>query len=57
MTIDTTEVNNVASAMDNKFEKTGNKVTSLSASSTDAEYPSAKCVFDLIGSAITYINS
>lgn len=30
-------------------ETTGNKVTSLSAGSTDAQYPSAKCVYDLIG--------
>ena len=25
------------------------KVTSLSASSTDTQYPSAKCVYDMIG--------
>lgn len=30
-------------------ENTSNKVTSLSASSTDTEYPSAKCVYDLVG--------
>ena len=30
-------------------ELTVNKVTSLSASSTDIEYPSAKCVYDLVG--------
>lgn len=30
------------------FEQTGNKVTSLSASSTDAQYPSAKCVHDTV---------
>ena len=40
-----------------------NKVTSLSSSSTDTEYPSAKCVYDkleeindLIGDAIAFIN-
>ena len=41
-------------------EDTTNKVTSLSSSSTDTQYPSAKCVYDyvndLIGDAITYIN-
>ena len=44
-------------------EDEDNKVTSLSSSSTDTEYPSAKCVYDeinaindLIGDAITYIN-
>ena len=44
-------------------EDTSNKVTSLSSSSTDTQYPSAKCVYDeidtikdLIGDAITYIN-
>lgn len=30
------------------FEKNSNKVTSLSSSSTDTEYPSAKCVYDSI---------
>lgn len=31
------------------LEKISNKVTSLSASSTDTQYPSAKCVYDMIG--------
>lgn len=31
------------------YELTLNKVTSLSSSSTDTQYPSAKCVFDIIG--------
>ena len=31
------------------FETTANKVTTLSAQSTDAQYPSAKCVYDIIG--------
>lgn len=30
-------------------ENTSNKVTSLSSNSTDTEYPSAKCVYDMIG--------
>ena len=30
-------------------EVQNNKVTSLSSSSTDAQYPSAKCVYDIIG--------
>lgn len=30
-------------------EFVSNKVTSLSSSSTDMEYPSARCVYDLIG--------
>jgi hypothetical protein len=30
-------------------EMTSNKVTSLSDESTDEEYPSAKCVYDLVG--------
>lgn len=32
----------------NTGERTSNKVTSLSASSTDAQYPSAKCVADMV---------
>jgi len=31
------------------LEETANKVTSLSAQSTDKQYPSAKCIYDLIG--------
>jgi len=31
------------------LEETANKVTSLSAQSTDTQYPSAKCIYDLIG--------
>lgn len=31
------------------YETTSNKVTSLSSSSTDTQYPSAKCVFDSVG--------
>ena len=31
------------------LEATANKVTSLSSSSTDTEYPSAKCVYDIVG--------
>ena len=30
-------------------ENISNKVTSLSSSSTDTQYPSAKCVWDLVG--------
>lgn len=30
-------------------ENTSNKVTSLSSASTDTQYPSAKCVYDIIG--------
>ena len=35
-------------ALSGKEDNT-NKVTSLSAQSTDTQYPSAKCVYDLIG--------
>ena len=48
---------------DTSRENSSNKVTSISSSSTDTEYPSAKCVYDeidalneLIGDAIDYIN-
>lgn len=33
----------------NSKEEASNKVTSLSSTSTDAQYPSAKCVYDIIG--------
>jgi hypothetical protein len=32
-----------------EVEMTTNKVTSISAESTDDEYPSAKCVYELVG--------
>ena len=38
-------------------EDTTNKVTSLSSSSTDTEYPSAKCVYDLVGDIETILAS
>lgn len=48
--IDDTKVNNLKNAADNRFEKKSNKVTSLSNSSTDSQYPSAKCVHDYVDS-------
>ena len=39
------------------FERTSNKVTSLSSSSTDTQYPSAKCVYDIVGDIETLINA
>lgn len=56
MSVDNTEIANLAEAMDNTFEKMGNKVTTLSSNCTDDEYPSAKCMYDLIGVAIAFIN-
>ena len=39
------------------FEQTSNKVTSLSAASTDTQYPSAKCVYDIVGNIDTALNT
>lgn len=36
-------------------ERTNYKVTTLSSSSTDAQYPSAKCVYDMIGNVETLL--
>lgn len=38
-------------------ENTSNKVTSLSSSSTDTQYPSAKAVWDLVGDVETILAS
>ena len=38
-------------------ESTTNKVTSLSSSSTDTQYPSAKCVYDLVGDVESLLNN
>lgn len=46
----------VKSALDAK-EDVSNKVTSLSSSSTDTQYPSAKCVYDIVGDIETLINA
>ena len=46
---------NIPSIVDARIsgkEDSSNKVTSLSASSTDAQYPSAKCVYDYIDDLI-----
>ena len=40
-----------------KMETTDNKVTTLSACSTDTEYPSAKCVYDIIGDVETLLTT
>lgn len=39
------------------LELSSNKVTSLSSSSTDTQYPSAKAVYDMIGDVETLINA
>ena len=39
------------------LETANNKVTSLSSSSTDTQYPSAKCVYDLIGDINTVLDN
>lgn len=39
------------------MQTTANLVTSLSSSSTDAQYPSAKCVYDLIGDIETLLSN
>ena len=36
-------------------ESSSNKTTSISSSSTDQQYPSAKCVYDLISGISNYI--
>ena len=38
-------------------QTTDNLVTSVSSSSTDAQYPSAKCVYDLVGDIETLLAS
>lgn len=38
-------------------EETSNKVTSISASSTDTQYPSAKCVYDIVGNIETALDT
>lgn len=39
------------------YEQTSHKVTSLSSSSTDTQYPSAKCVYDIVGDIETLLTA
>jgi predicted transcriptional regulator len=39
------------------YQTTNNLVTSISSSSTDSQYPSAKCVYDLIGNIETLLQA
>lgn len=39
------------------YEQTSNKVTSISSSSTDTQYPSAKCVYDIVGDIETALHT
>ena len=45
----------VLDAEDVGAQSTDNLVTTLSASSTDTQYPSAKCVYDLVGDIETLL--
>ena len=45
----------ITDASPSTYEQTSNKVTSLSSSSTDTQYPSAKCVYDLVGDIETLL--
>ena len=38
------------------YELQANKVTSISADSTDTQYPSAKCVYDIVGDIETLLS-
>lgn len=38
-------------------EDIGTRVTSINSNSTDAEYPSAKCVYDLMGGLETRLSN
>ena len=47
----------VQSATQHYIQTSDNLVTSLSSASTDTQYPSAKCVYDIIGDVETLINA
>ena len=50
-------VHAMPTASDIGAEASTNKVTSLSSLSTDTQYPSAKCVYDLIGDVETLLSA
>lgn len=47
----------IQNLIDNSKEDVLNKVTSISSASTDSEYPSAKCVYDIVGSIETLLEA
>ena len=54
------DLSNLSSTGNAKFQSkqdVSNLVTSISASSTDAQYPSAKCMYDIVGDVVTLINA
>ncbi len=46
----------VTTALGYTPENQANKVTSISSSSTDTQYPSAKCVYDIVGNIETLLS-
>lgn len=46
-----------AQSLPNLFEALTNKVTEITEDSTDTQYPSAKCVYDLLGTIQGYIDT
>ena len=55
-TIDTNTYLTQHQDISGKEDKT-NKVTSINSSSTDTQYPSAKCVYDIVGDIATALNT
>lgn len=49
-------VNNNADVLETA-EVTTNKVTSISSASTNTQYPSAKCVYDIVGDIATALDT
>lgn len=49
--------NTTYNVKDASAEKSSNKVTSVSSSSTNTQYPSAKCVYDLVGNVESLLSA
>lgn len=56
-TVATSGSYNDLSDVPNNLQTTSNLVTSISSSSTDTQYPSAKCVYDIVGDIESAINT
>lgn len=56
-------MNEIKSVVNNNADETAlkevlaNKVTTISSSSTDTQYPSAKCVYDIVGDIETILET
>ena len=53
----TNQINSLVNALPQLYEALSNKVTAISEDSTDTQYPSAKCIYDLLVALQGYVDT